>query len=123
MRTALRTAVVAVTAAATFSLAGALTGAYGADELDGQATRVLDVDSALTKLALLSPRAAQIAECRFFGGLSAEEAASALGLSRSTATREWRHARAWLHRYLAESDSKFSELADDGDPPERSNAD
>jgi RNA polymerase sigma factor (TIGR02999 family) len=87
------------------------------DELDGQAVRVLDVDAALTKLAALSPRAAQIAECRFFGGLSAEEAATALGLSRSTATREWRHARAWLHRYLGEDDADAAGLAEEGEPP------
>ena len=71
-------------------------------DLDAQASRVLDVDAALRRLETLSPRAARLAECRFFAGLSAEEAAAALGISESTAKREWRRARAWLHRALAD---------------------
>ena len=73
------------------------------DALDAQAAHVLDIDAALERLAELSPRAAKLAECRFFGGLTADEAAAALGISRSTAKREWRRARAWLHNALDEA--------------------
>ncbi len=72
------------------------------DDVNAQAVRVLDIDRALRQLEALSPRAARLAECRFFGGLSAEEAALALGISKSTAKREWRRARAWLHQALGE---------------------
>ncbi|MEM0963075.1 MAG: ECF-type sigma factor [Bacteroidota bacterium] len=69
--------------------------------LDALAARVLDLDAALQRLDDLAPRAARLVECRFFGGLSNEEAAQALGISTTTAKREWRRARAWLHRELA----------------------
>ena len=69
-------------------------------DLDTQAARVLDIDAALQRLEKLSPRGARLAECRFFGGLNANEAALALGMSPSTAKREWRRTRAWLHREL-----------------------
>ena len=71
-------------------------------DVDAQTARVLDVDAALRRLEDLAPRAAKVAECRYFGGLSGEETAVALGISRSTAIREWRRARAWLHGALAE---------------------
>lgn len=69
-------------------------------DLDAVASRVLDVDAALRQLEEIAPRAAQLVECRFFGGLSIDEAADALGISPTTAKREWRRARAWLHRAL-----------------------
>jgi RNA polymerase sigma factor (TIGR02999 family) len=58
------------------------------------------VDDALTELATLDPRQARIVEMRFFGGLSAEEAAGVLGISRATVERDWGLARAWLYRRL-----------------------
>lgn len=61
---------------------------------------VLAVDEALTALAALDARQAHIVELRYFGGLSIEEAASALGLSPATVKREWSTARAWLAREL-----------------------
>lgn len=57
---------------------------------------VLDVDEALGLLAAVAPRQAQIVELRFFGGLTIEETAEALGMSPITIKREWRVARAWL---------------------------
>jgi RNA polymerase sigma factor (TIGR02999 family) len=61
---------------------------------------VLDLDEALTMLAAEDPEAAQVAKLRLFVGLSVEEAAQALSLSRANAYRQWAYARAWLHARL-----------------------
>jgi RNA polymerase sigma factor (TIGR02999 family) len=58
------------------------------------------LDEALTELFALDARQARTVELRFFGGLSVEEVAEALQVSRSTAERDWRLARAWLYRRL-----------------------
>ena len=57
---------------------------------------VLAIDEALQKLATEDPRAAELVKLRFFAGLSINEAAEALGISRTTAYAEWAYARAWL---------------------------
>ena len=62
---------------------------------------VLDLDRALAELATFDPRKGQIAELRFFGGLSLEEAGHVVGLSVATVEREWQAARAWLYARLA----------------------
>lgn len=73
---------------------------------DHRTDELLTLDDALKRLAKVDERASKVVECRFFGGLDAEETAEALGLSRRTVTRDWRAARAWLfaeleeHRYL-----------------------
>jgi RNA polymerase sigma factor (TIGR02999 family) len=64
---------------------------------------LVELDEALADLAVLDPREAQIVELRFFGGLSHEETASVLGISTSTAKREWVMAKAWLYRRISES--------------------
>ena len=61
---------------------------------------VLDLDAALTRLGAIDGRKSQLAELRFFGGLSLEEASEALGISRATAERDWLAARAWLLKEL-----------------------
>jgi RNA polymerase sigma-70 factor, ECF subfamily len=61
---------------------------------------LLDLDRALTELRARDPRLAQIFECRYFGGLSEEETATALHLSLRTAQRGWMRARAWLRASL-----------------------
>jgi RNA polymerase sigma factor (TIGR02999 family) len=61
---------------------------------------VLDLDAALTRLAAFDSRKSQIAELRFFGGLSLDETGQALGLSIATVERDWRAARAWLFKSL-----------------------
>jgi DNA-directed RNA polymerase specialized sigma24 family protein len=66
---------------------------------------VLAIDTAMTKLAQLDERKAKLVELRFFGGLTADEAAEVLGIARSTAAEEWRMARAWLHRELRDGES------------------
>ena len=62
----------------------------------GDDERLLDLHDALERLAAQEPTAAKVVEARVFAGLSVEEAAAALGLSRATAYREWTFARAWL---------------------------
>ena len=66
-------------------------------------TEVLMLDQALSALAVIDARQAQIVELRYFGGLSEQDVATALSLSRSTVTREWRTARAWLYRWMTGS--------------------
>jgi RNA polymerase sigma factor (TIGR02999 family) len=61
---------------------------------------VLDLDGALTRLAAFDQRKSQLAELRFFGGLSLEEAGETLGISLATAERDWQAARAWLLKEL-----------------------
>ena len=57
---------------------------------------VLAVDEALARLAAEDSQAAELVKLRYFAGLSVEEAAQALGLSRATAYRHWTYARAWV---------------------------
>jgi RNA polymerase sigma-70 factor (ECF subfamily) len=61
---------------------------------------VLDLDAALSRLAAFDARKSQLAELRFFAGLSLEEAGEALGISLATAERDWQAARAWLSKEL-----------------------
>ena len=61
---------------------------------------LLALDEALDKLARLDERQAKIVELRYFGGLSVEEAAEALGISPATVKRDWTLARAWLKKEL-----------------------
>ena len=63
---------------------------------------LLTVDEALTKLASDDPAAAEIARLRLFAGLSIDEAADALGISRATAFRDWAYARAVLTAALTD---------------------
>lgn len=64
--------------------------------------QVIAVNEALNTLERLAPRQARIVMLRYFGGLTVEEAAEAMELSSKTAGNEWRLARAWLYRELAE---------------------
>jgi RNA polymerase sigma factor (TIGR02999 family) len=61
---------------------------------------VLAVDEALTEFAAESPDKAQLVKLRYFAGLSENDAAAALGISRATAARWWAYARAWLYDRL-----------------------
>jgi RNA polymerase sigma factor (TIGR02999 family) len=63
------------------------------------------LDEALVRLAELDPRQAQMVEMRFFGGLSVEETAKVLGISKRSAEREWTMVRAWLRRELSNRDT------------------
>lgn len=70
---------------------------------------LLALEEALRRLETKDPRPVRVVECRFFGGMSIEETAEALGVSPATVKRDWTMARAWLHRELsggaAEGDS------------------
>ena len=68
--------------------------------------RILDLDGALTELAGFDPRKSQIAELRFFSGLTLEESADVLGISMATAERDWQAARAWLYARLTREPSR-----------------
>ena len=71
-------------------------------EFDG-GDQLLDLDTALTKLAEQEPEIAKLVELRYFAGLTVEDAAHALEVSPRTVKRQWAYARAWLGREL-ESD-------------------
>ncbi len=75
---------------------------------DAGAARTIDIlalDEALERLARMDERKAQIVELRFFAGLSEPEAADVLGITRSTASEDWRLARAWLLHELQRGDT------------------
>ena len=61
----------------------------------------MSLDDALTALAAVDARKAEVIELRFFGGLSVDETAAALNVSAETVLREARAARAWLRRELS----------------------
>jgi RNA polymerase sigma factor (TIGR02999 family) len=63
---------------------------------------LLDLDDALSRLAAEQPQAAELAKLRIFAGLSIEQAAQTVGISRSTAFDYWAYARAWLTCALAD---------------------
>ena len=67
--------------------------------------QLLALDEALTRLEASDPRLAQVVEQRVFAGLTSDETASLLGVSRPTIDREWRAARAWLAVELREHGS------------------
>jgi len=67
---------------------------------------LLAVDEALQALAAEDPQKAEVVKLRFYAGLSLEEAAECLGISRATAARYWAYARAWLRDRLQEIDKK-----------------
>jgi RNA polymerase sigma factor (sigma-70 family) len=58
------------------------------------------LDEALNRLETIDRQQAQIVELRYFGGLSLEETAEALRVSRTTVATDWAMAKAWLHREL-----------------------
>ena len=66
---------------------------------------VLAVEDALHKLAAIDAEQARLVELRFFGGLTIEEAAEALGTAPATVKRHWAVARAWLQREIARDDA------------------
>jgi RNA polymerase sigma-70 factor (ECF subfamily) len=68
-----------------------------------RAAELVALDDALTNLAAIDQRKCQVVELRFFGGMSVEETAEALGVSPITVKRDWSTAKAWLHRAIKES--------------------
>ena len=72
-------------------------------EIDGdeQPEVLLEINDAVERLAAEEPRLAQVVECRFFGGLSEDETAEALGINTRTVQRDWAKARMLLRRALS----------------------
>lgn len=68
--------------------------------VDDRPEALLELDEALTWLAGMEPRLARVVECRFFGGLTADEIAAALGVTVRTVERDWAKARMLLRRQL-----------------------
>jgi RNA polymerase sigma factor (TIGR02999 family) len=66
-----------------------------------RAPELIALDDALTSLAQLDPRRAQVVELRVFSGLTAEETAEVAGVSPTTVLRDWQLAKAWLLRELS----------------------
>jgi RNA polymerase sigma factor (sigma-70 family) len=74
-------------------------------KVDGETDEdVAAIDEALTRLSALDERQAKIVEMRYFGGLTIEETAAAIGISDATVKREWTLARAWLRRELSKGE-------------------
>ena len=81
-------------------LAGSLDDAVAMATARGD--ELLALDEALDRLAAMDARCARVVECRFYGGMSVEETAEALGTSPATVKRDWVMARAYLNRELAQ---------------------
>jgi len=75
--------------------------------IEERASLLLAVDRALDRLEHHEGLQAKVAECRFFGGMTEEETADALGIAARSAKRDWVKAKVWLH----------NELAGEGEPP------
>ena len=72
----------------------------------GEDMDLVDLDEALTRLGELDARKCRVVELRFFGGLSNEETAEVLGVSRKTVVEDWTIARLWLKRELGGTGSE-----------------
>jgi RNA polymerase sigma factor (TIGR02999 family) len=75
-------------------------------EQKAQNVDLIALDNALNELARLDPQQSQIVEMRFFGGLSIEDTAEVIGVSRTTVKREWATARAWLLREMNRKEAR-----------------
>ena len=76
------------------------------DPLGGEVVdpeQLLDLNAALEQLSEIDEREAKIVTLRFFGGLTVEQAAEAVGVSKRTVENDWRHAQAWLRLRLSEA--------------------
>ena len=72
--------------------------------LEQRASDLVALDEALQRLAEIDERKSKIVEMRFFGGLTEEEIATVLDISRRTVLREWKNARLWLYRELSRTE-------------------
>lgn len=67
---------------------------------EDQADKLLSIESALKKLEQTNERQAKIIECKFFGGMTNDETAASVGVSKATVKRDWVMAQAWLYREI-----------------------
>ena len=70
--------------------------------VEERAEGLLALNEALDRLAQLDPRQSRVVECRFFGGMTEEETAAALGVTPRTVRRDWVKAKGWLYQELYE---------------------
>ena len=85
---------------------GRVNGPFTSDALlapGERAQALVALDDALSHLAAIDKRLVEVVECRFFGGLTEEEAALALGVTARTVRRDWVKAKAWLRDALEDS--------------------
>lgn len=71
---------------------------------DGRFDQLIDLDAALARLERFDERLGRVVECRFFGGMTVEETATALEVSPRTVDRAWQKAKAWLYREMYASE-------------------
>ena len=82
----------------------------GLDVAGGRTDQMVALDDALTALDKLNPRQSQVVELRYFAGLSVDEAAAMLQVSPVTVMREWKLAKAFLHREMSRGAGKSQQL-------------
>jgi RNA polymerase sigma factor (TIGR02999 family) len=73
---------------------------------DERAHQLVALDEALEKLSAEAPEKANLVRLRYFAGLSHQEAANALGISRATADRYWAYAKVYLHSEMEDAESR-----------------
>jgi RNA polymerase sigma factor (TIGR02999 family) len=73
--------------------------------VEERAEALVALDAAMERLAVLNPRLSRVVECRFFGGMTEEEVADALGVTERTVRRDWLKAKGWLVRELEGTDA------------------
>jgi RNA polymerase sigma-70 factor, ECF subfamily len=81
-----------------------------AEVVQEQVADIIALNDALTALATLYPRKAQVVELRYFGGLSVDETAEVLGISDKTVMRDWNFAKAWLYQAIRKEIPAMVEL-------------
>lgn len=77
---------------------------------ENKGLEILALDDALTALEKLAPEQSRVVELRFFAGLTAEETAETMGISRSTVNRDWVTAKAWLIRELRRGEATRADV-------------
>lgn len=70
--------------------------------IDADGDEILAVNESLDRLQAEAPRQAEVVTMRYFAGMTVEETAAALGVSTRTVENDWRFARTWLHRHIAD---------------------
>lgn len=79
--------------------------------IDNSEVNLLELDTALNKLAVIDPQQAKVVEIRYFGGCNIDETAHIIGVSVATVKRDWAAAKAWLNRELKSHTYESSRMA------------
>ena len=77
--------------------------------IEGPSTDLIALDEGLTKLAEEEPAVAELVKMRYFAGLTLEQSAAVLGVSRRTVDRYWAYARAWLYQEITKAEKPPSQ--------------